>query len=172
MLLKSYRKEIFRSKCHPEHLSLHCHAHLDQDIGRALPYINGELGADSYTEDPPSMMLKYHGKLVALHSTLIAINALQDQAEADRILEWLKNQINEIWERRGEIVPRTKAGSVPAVLEILKLLPKTNCAECGQPTCMVFAVLITQGAKTSAQCVAIDKDKHRKLQAYLLGFAL
>ena len=24
-------------------------------------------------------------------------------------------------------------------LQIQKLLPKTNCMECGQPTCMVFA---------------------------------
>ncbi|MBW2711975.1 MAG: Fe-S cluster protein, partial [Deltaproteobacteria bacterium] len=30
-----------------------------------------------------------------------------------------------------------------------KLLPKTNCKECGQSTCMVFATQIAEGAKGS-----------------------
>jgi hypothetical protein len=33
MLLKSYRKEIFRPECNPSFQSLHCIAYLDQDIG-------------------------------------------------------------------------------------------------------------------------------------------
>ena len=37
MLLKSYRKEIIRPECRPEAESLHCIAHLDQDIGEVLP---------------------------------------------------------------------------------------------------------------------------------------
>ena len=44
MLLISYEKEIFRPKCNPGFESVHCIAHLDQDIGEALPYLNAELG--------------------------------------------------------------------------------------------------------------------------------
>ncbi len=44
MLLESYQKEIFRPKCNPGFKSVHCIAHLDQDIGEALPYLNAELG--------------------------------------------------------------------------------------------------------------------------------
>lgn len=37
-------------------------------------------------------------------------------------------------------------------LEILKLLPQTNCRQCGLPTCMAFAAGVMQGKKTMAEC--------------------
>ncbi len=37
-------------------------------------------------------------------------------------------------------------------LDILKILPKTNCRDCGMPTCMTFAVGVLQGKKTLADC--------------------
>ena len=39
-------------------------------------------------------------------------------------------------------------------IEILKLLPKTNCKECGFPTCLAFAM------KMAAGQVALDKCPH------------
>ena len=56
MLLKGYQKEIFRPKCNPSFQSVHCIAHLDQDIGEALPYLNATLvaqGAKGPEDCPP-----------------------------------------------------------------------------------------------------------------------
>ena len=39
-------------------------------------------------------------------------------------------------------------------LDIFKLTPKTNCKQCGNPTCMAFAMKVAQGA------VSIDKCPH------------
>lgn len=86
MLLKSYKKEIFRPEMNPGFQSLHCIAYLDQDIGKALPYLNTLLGGFEYIKDPPSLTLKAQGKLVTLHSRKIAINALKDEEEAEKIL--------------------------------------------------------------------------------------
>lgn len=44
-------------------------------------------------------------------------------------------------------------------LEIFKMLPKTNCKECGQPTCLAFAMQLAAG-KTS-----LDKCPHASDQA-------
>jgi len=44
MLLKTYTKEIFRSKCMPGSQSIHCYAHLHEDIAKVLPFLNAELG--------------------------------------------------------------------------------------------------------------------------------
>ena len=170
MILKSYRKEIFRSKCNFEHESLHCFAHLNENIAEVLPYLNAELDADSYIKDPPSLTLKWHGKLVTIHADKIAVNALADEDEADRILILLQNEINDAWERRGEIEPRFESKARPRVIDVLKLLPKTNCRECGQPTCMVFASLVVQGAKASKDCSPLDGAGKRALEEYLSGF--
>jgi len=170
MLLRSYTKEIFRPSCNPSFQSLHCIAHLDQDIGEVLPYLNSVLGGFEYFKDPPAVTFKMHGKIIAVHSRKIAVTALKDEDAATKILVWLKREINEAWEKRGEIEPRYKGAPRPGVLEILKLLPKTNCRECGQPTCMVFAVLVSQGVKGPEDCPPLTEDGRMKLNGYMSRF--
>jgi ArsR family metal-binding transcriptional regulator len=170
MLLKSYKKEILRPECNPGFQSLHCIAHLDQDVTVALPYLNTVLGGFEYLKEPPAVTFKVHGKLIAVHSRKIAVNALRDEEEADKILEWLKREINDAWEKRDGIKPRYEGLPKPKLLEILKLLPKTNCRECGQSTCMVFAALVAQGEKDVEDCRALTEEKMRLLRTYLSRF--
>ena len=170
MLLKNYTKEVFRAKCNPEFQSVHCFAHLEEDVGQALPYLNAVLGGFDYIEDPPSVTFKVHGKLITVHSRKIAINALKDEAEATKIIEWLKNEINSAWENRGDIEPSYSAAPQPQVFEIFKRLPKTNCKECDQPTCMVFAAQVADGIRDPADCPPLDKTNRKKLSDYLSRF--
>ena len=139
MLLENYELEIFNSKCNPGAMGVHCFAHLAQDVSGALPYLNTLLGGFEYLQDPPSVTFKAHGKLITVHGLKIAVNALKDEAEARKIIEWLKREINDAWDRRDQIEPSTQSTPRPKLFEILKLLPKTNCKACGEPTCMVFA---------------------------------
>lgn len=170
MLLQSYKKEMFRPKCNPSFQSVHCVAHLDQDISEVLPFLNTSLGGDSYTKDPPSLTLRVHGKLISLHAKDIFINALADDQEADKILSWLKKEINDTWERRSQIEPSFTTPESPKMIEILKQLPKTNCGKCNEPTCMVFAVQATQGLKTADDCPEMDESHRVKLAEYLSRF--
>jgi len=89
MLLKSYQKEIFRPECNSAFESLHCIAHLDQDISGVLPFLNAALGGFDYVKEPPAVIFKSQGRLIAVHGDKIAINALKDEAQADKILKWL-----------------------------------------------------------------------------------
>jgi ArsR family metal-binding transcriptional regulator len=172
MLLESYTKDIFRPECNPSFQSLHCIAHLDQDITEALPYLNASLGGFEYLKDPPAVTFRIHGKIITVHPREIAVNALRDEEEAEKILEWLKREINEAWEKRGEIKPTYEGLPKPKLLEILKLLPKTNCMECGQPTCMVFAARVAEGAKGPEQCLPLKEENRIKLEQYMSGFQL
>ncbi len=170
MLLKTYTKEIFRSKCMPGAQTFHCHAHLDQNIKDVLPYLNAELGGSSYTSDPPSVTFQIHGKLITIHPDKIAMNVMQDEEEAEKILQWLKRTINDTWERRDRIEPSFESASKPLLIEVLKLLPKTNCRECGEATCMVFAARAVEGVKDEKDCPQLKGENREKLQAYLSRF--
>lgn len=172
MLLKRYNKEIFRPECNPSFQSLHCIAHLDQDVTEALPYLNATLGGFEYLKNPPAVTFRIQGKLITVHPREIAVNALRDEEEADKILEWLKREINHAWENREKITPSCEGAPKPKILEILKLLPRTNCRECGQTTCMVFATLAAQGVKDSDNCPALAGEKKTLLQTYLSRFGL
>jgi len=170
MLLQSYKNNIFRPECNSSFQSLHCIAHLDEDIGAARPYLNSFLGGLTFYQSPPAVTLSVHGKLITVQAREIAVNALKDEKEADRILEWIKRKINNVWERREEIEPKYDGIQKPKVLEILKLLPKTNCRECGQPTCMVFSTLVTDGVKGPDDCPQLVEENRKKLKAYLNKF--
>ena len=170
MLLTSYRKEMKRPKCNPSFERLHCIAHLDQDISEVLPYLNAVLGGEAFFKDPPALTIKVHGKRVTLHPKQIAINALQDEEEADRILEWLKKEINETWQNRDKITPLFESPKKPEVFQILKFLPKTNCKKCGAPTCMVFAVQMAEGGRSVDQCPEMSEEQKRKLNEYISQF--
>ena len=43
-------------------------------------------------------------------------------------------------------------------LDIFKLTPKTNCKECGSPTCMAFAMKVAQGAVEISKCPHMSEE--------------
>ena len=43
-------------------------------------------------------------------------------------------------------------------LDIFKLTPKTNCKECGSPTCMAFSMKVAQGAVELSKCPHMSEE--------------
>jgi len=170
MLLKSYTKKIFRAECNPEFESLHCFATLHQNIEPVLPYLNAVLGGFEYLTDPPSVTFKAQGKLITVSGKKIAINALKDEEEAEKILSWLKREINDAWKSRSKIKPSVQGMPKPKIIEILKLLPKSNCRECNEPTCLVFATRVAEGVKEASDCSVIEVTKKKMLDQYMDQF--
>ena len=170
MLLKTYSKEIFRPECNPGFESVHCIAHLDQNIEPVLPYLNAVLGGFEYLKDPPAVIFRSQGKLITVHGSKIAINALRDEGEADKILKWLEREINETWQNRANINPSYEGAPKPKIIEILKLLPKTNCRDCSMPTCMVFAARMAEGVTGVEDCPSLDRENRAQLEDYMRQF--
>lgn len=48
-------------------------------------------------------------------------------------------------------------------LEIFKLLPKTNCKECGFPTCLAFAMNLAEGKVELSACPYVSEEAKAKL---------
>ena len=43
-------------------------------------------------------------------------------------------------------------------IQILKLLPKTNCKDCGVPTCLAFAMGLAQGKTSLEKCPHVSDE--------------
>jgi hypothetical protein len=43
-------------------------------------------------------------------------------------------------------------------MELFKLLPKTNCRKCNEPTCLAFAAAVFTGKKQIHECPCLDDD--------------
>jgi len=49
-------------------------------------------------------------------------------------------------------------------IEIFKLLPKTNCGDCGVPTCLAFAMSLATGKAELAACPHVSEEAKAQLQ--------
>ena len=50
-------------------------------------------------------------------------------------------------------------------IQIFKLLPKTNCGECGVPTCLAFAMNLAGAKAELDQCPYVSEEAKEKLAA-------
>ena len=172
MLLTSFTVEFSHADCcRNEGQALRCLARLNQNVSEALPYLNAMLGGYTYIKEPPLLTFHYSkGKLITVDADSIAINCVRNPIEAKEILAWLQQKINAAWEKRQEIMPKYTAAPWPKPENILRLLPKTDCGQCGQPTCMAFAFLAAEGEKGAKDCPALSFKAQKELAAYLGRF--
>ncbi|MHC1744508.1 MAG: (Fe-S)-binding protein [Syntrophobacteraceae bacterium] len=52
-----------------------------------------------------------------------------------------------------EIDPNFKSFSPLSVLDVLRLLPRMNCRQCGFATCMAFAAALSRGKTSHGGCL-------------------
>ncbi|MCX5715272.1 MAG: acetyl-CoA decarbonylase/synthase complex subunit gamma, partial [Candidatus Omnitrophica bacterium] len=50
-------------------------------------------------------------------------------------------------------------------LEIYKLLPKTNCKDCGFPTCLAFAMQLASKKTSLDKCVHVNEAGRQALES-------
>jgi ArsR family metal-binding transcriptional regulator len=167
--------DIFRPKMDATKEVLHGIATFTVDISPAFPYVNAELGGWDYDQTNQVLLLKMSdGKWITLHPQKIAIRGARDMAEAKALLVWIQGRINDIYAHREAITPRHVSQAGLKVMEILKLLPMTNCKACGYAACMAYAAALREGEIRLEDCPPLGeekfREKHVKLQAYLEGF--
>ena len=167
--------DIFRPKMDSAKETLHAIATFEVDISPAFPYLNAELGGWDYDQTNQVLLLKLSdGKWITLHPQKIAMRGARDMDECHALLAWIKGQINEVYERREEITPRYTGQAGLKIMEILKLLPLTNCKLCGYAACMAYAAALREGEISLNDCTPLREEKYRekrdKLNAYLESF--
>ncbi len=175
LLEKIDNLDIFRPKMDSSKEVLHAIATFAADISPALPYVNAELGGWDYDQINQVLLLKLSdGKWITLHPHKIAIRGIRDLEEAQALLTWIQGQINDIYARRETITPRSVSQAGLKIMEILKLLPMTNCKVCGYLTCMAYAAALREGEISLEACQPLWEEKYRekreKLQAYLQSY--
>ena len=163
MLLKTYTDVSLRSDSPFDRHNLGvekficAHFHLDNDVSPLFPYINGEVPSASYLEKPPYIRFMLDGFLCGLHPRrgVAALFAGRDQAL--EFLEKLLAFLNDLDSRRDSLQPNYKTWEPVPVLDIFRILPQTNCRECGYNTCMAFAAALSQEKTTAAGCPGLAR---------------
>jgi ArsR family metal-binding transcriptional regulator len=136
-------------------------AEISGEIHEAFPYLNATLKGCIYNHPALTLTIKKDGKLLTLHARHITLAKIEDEKEAEEILGWLKDLINETYAKRDRIEPNYSKGEELKALDIFKLLPGTNCKRCGEPSCLAFAVKVVGRDIEITKCDPLFSEKYQ-----------
>ena len=155
MLLNGY-KEISIEKAGIRSLvdqkSWGAHFKFDSDVRDIFPYINAIQSGARYHDNPEYLFFVFEGIQCTLYPKDVLATPFSDRASADSFAQKLVGFLNELHQRRNSIVPNYRKYRPVSVVEIYRLLPGTNCRDCGYKTCMAFAAALVQGSVVMNQC--------------------
>jgi ArsR family metal-binding transcriptional regulator len=168
MLLRNYSLKIVRSDCNPSAQTVHAFADLAEDIGKVLPYLNTVLKGRQYDHEEKLLTVKRNGHLITFRPQEIAMTKLEDEDEAGSVIAELQQIINETYAHRENIKPTYASRPVPRPLDIFKLLPRNNCRECEEATCMAFAMKLINDEASLHQCPPLGKSEFQEHRQRLM----
>ena len=131
-------------------------ANFDTDISELFPYINADIFDAVYYEKPDYIKFSLEKYYCALHPHSVAASPCMSKEEGVFFLNLLFDFLNNLSSRRDSIVPNYKKKKYIPVLDIFKLLPQTNCRECGFLTCLAFAAELSRGEIMPEACPALN----------------
>jgi len=167
MLIEQYDLEVFTPPCNPGAELYAARARLIVDISAILPYLNATLRGVVYHSAANALTWKKGGHNIAFHAYEIATSNVEDREGAEKELKALVDLVNRTWERRSEITPDTTTRQRPTSMAIFKLLPQTNCKQCGEPTCYTFALKLATAQKKLTDCPPLAEPQYDQKRAGL-----
>ena len=168
-LIPGYRLDLVAPACVPGADRWSATAEVEADITEALPYLNAALDGAEYYADAKVLVWKSGGRKYAFRPREVAVAPVEDRDEAGRLIAEAVKIVNDVWRRRADLTPSFDRREPPNVMEIYKLLPRTNCKQCGQPTCMAFAASLRGGGAEVSSCAPLVGENRDEVLRLLGG---
>jgi len=150
------------SPCFAEAGKIRVKARLSDDITDIMPYLNRVIKNANFNPHAPNVTMFKEFRMITLQPRdLILIKALND-TDARQVLAWLKDLINDTAERREQIEPLYEFIKKPHILQLYTWLPRSNCGQCGEKTCLAFAALLSVGQQSLERCSPFFAENYRE----------
>jgi ArsR family metal-binding transcriptional regulator len=127
-------------------------------LTEVLPYLATLPGIIAWNPEACTLTFRRPHGFMTLYSDKVYITQIKDVAEGMELLDALTEAVNEVWEKRSELIALTTKKRAPHHLDLWELLPRTNCKQCGEATCMAFAVGLLQQNRELAECPVLMAD--------------
>jgi ArsR family metal-binding transcriptional regulator len=147
-----------------------------RSIEALLPMLNALLpNVISYHARARALVLRRKPGFITLLPDAIYITQVKDADEGIELLGAVRDLLNQTWEARETIQPRTEDRRTPRPLDVWELLPRTNCRACGEATCMAFAFALLEARRHVDECPPLSdaraQEQHETLRGLLANLA-
>ena len=129
-----------------------------QTLGEVLPFLATLPGIIAWNPEALTLTFRRPHGFMTLYNDKVYITQVVDTNEGLVLFAALKDAINTVWEKRAELLAVTTIKNAPRHLDIWRVLPQTNCGQCGESTCLAFAVTLIQHTHTLVECPILQND--------------
>jgi ArsR family metal-binding transcriptional regulator len=130
----------------------------DRSLGEVIPYLATLPSVIAYNPETLTLTFRRQPGFLTLYPDKVYITQVKDADAGLEVLAALIDAINATWENRDELTAVTKSRRAPRHLDIWELLPRTNCKQCGEATCLAFAVSLIQQQRSLDECPPLQQD--------------
>jgi ArsR family metal-binding transcriptional regulator len=129
-----------------------------RSLAEVIPYLATLPGIVAYNPETCTLTFRRQPGFLTLNPEKVYITQVQDTEEGLALLAALKDAINVTWEQRNTLKPASEKKQAPRHLDIFALLPQTNCKQCGEASCLAFAVNLILHKRLPGECIPLQKD--------------
>ena len=130
----------------------------NRPLDEVLPFLATLPGVIGWNPEALALTFRRPHGFMTLYNDKVYITQVVDTAEGLELFDALVEAVNAVWEKRAELAAVTAAKRAPRHLDIWELLPRTNCKQCGEATCLAFAVLLIQHKRLLSECPVLFSD--------------
>jgi ArsR family metal-binding transcriptional regulator len=130
----------------------------DRSLDAVIPYLATLPGIIAYNPAALTLTFRRPAGFLTLYADKVYITKVRDAEEGLELLLALKEAVNAAWEGRDKLAAATEARRAPRHLDVYSLLPQSNCKQCGEASCLAFAVLLIQQKHSLDECPPLQDD--------------
>jgi ArsR family metal-binding transcriptional regulator len=159
-LITGYRFELIEDHHSPGSGRYGVRVIIPIDISASFAYLNTILDDTLYDHKNGILIGRNDRRRYAFRPHEIQAGMVNDPSEASSIADEVVDLVNRVWKEREYITPSLKERKLPTIYDIYKLLPRTNCKECGYPTCLACAADIRNGVISLERCPLLSRTEY------------
>lgn len=134
-------------------------ANMIPPLGGALKLLLPLFPRCRYIDRTQSLMIHRDDNIITVYSSgKVSIGMIKNEIEAGKVLEELRNTINEAIIKG--VVPAPREKHKVEVMDIHRYLPQTNCGICKEQDCHSFAEKLMAGEVTLEKCKLLKEAKY------------
>lgn len=160
-------KIVFMEPCIAEPEKIRFIAELSDDVTEIMPYLNSVIKNAIYNKNIPAISYKKEFRLITIRPMKLTVAKALHSTDAYMLVDWIKDLINDTFAKKDDIVPSYELRNPPKPLDIFSWLPRTNCKQCGEPSCLAFAAKLFMDEQKIENCKPLYLKENEKLRKAL-----
>jgi ArsR family metal-binding transcriptional regulator len=154
--------------CAADETKLRAVAHISGDLTEVFPFVNAVSTDAFYNVNGQTFTITEAHRIITLYPRRIAMAKADDVVDLWRVLDTLRIRFNDCWLNRANIDPSFTLRKRPPAMEIYYRLPKKNCGQCGESTCLAFALKLWSGNQLVSNCKPVFEGDDGRFKEPLL----